>query len=213
MSSEKENARGLLLIVSSPSGAGKTTLCKRLRDEFPQIGFSVSYTTRPPRPGEVDGKEYAFVSSDTFQEMVTRDEFAEYATVHGNMYGTSEKRVRQALERGRDLLFDIDFQGARQLHTKFGDHVVLVFILPPSMGELEKRLRQRATDANDVIERRLRMAKEEMGHYHEYQYVIINDEIDEAYDKLRAIYLAQLQRADRQSGFARELLDRAESPA
>ena len=126
-----EGPRGLLLVVSSPSGAGKSTLCKRLRDEFPKIGFSVSYTTRLPRPGETEGVEYHFVSSETFTEMVAREEFAEHALVHSNMYGTSVAQVNDALEAGRDLLFDIDFQGGRQLRDRFGDDVVSVFILPP----------------------------------------------------------------------------------
>lgn len=190
--------RGLLLVVSSPSGAGKTTLCNRLRREFPALEFSVSYTTRPPRTGERHGVDYYFVAPERFAEMVTRDEFAEYALVHAHNYGTPAAAVQDALQRGRDLLFDIDFQGGRQLRQKFPGDVVLVFILPPSLGELERRLRARATDAPEVIERRLRVAREEIRHYPEYHYVIVNDDLDRAYQALRAVYLAEHQRTDRQ---------------
>lgn len=199
-------ARGLLLVVSSPSGAGKTTLCNRLRDEFPNLGFSVSYTTRPPRPGETDGVEYNFVTPHDFQEMIARDEFAEYASVHGNLYGTSARRVASAIEDGRDLLFDIDFQGGRQLRNKFPEDVVLVFILPPSLKELERRLRGRATDSAEVIERRVRVAREEMRHYVEYDYLVMNDQIDRAYDALRAVYLSQVHTRARQAVLAEHVL-------
>jgi guanylate kinase len=188
MSSE---ARGVLLVVSSPSGAGKTTLCNRLRDEFPRLEFSVSYTTRLPRLGETDGVEYNFVDQPTFQEMIAKDEFAEYAMVHGHMYGTTAARVSDALDHGRDLLFDIDYQGGRKLRQSFPNDVVSVFILPPSIGALAERLRRRATDQAEVIERRLRVATEELRHYHEYDYLVMNDELDRAYDALRAIYVAK----------------------
>ncbi len=200
------NYKGLLLVVSSPSGAGKTTLCRRLREEFPQLTFSVSYTTRAPRPGETHGVEYFFVDRDVFTEMVARDEFAEYALVHGNNYGTSAALVREALARGTDLLFDIDFQGGRQLRRKFPTEVVLVFILPPSLGELQRRLRARNTDAPEVIERRLRVAREELSHYGEYDYVIVNDDLDRAYDVLRGIYLSELHRCARQRQAAEAVL-------
>jgi guanylate kinase len=205
MSSER--FRGLLLVVSSPSGAGKTTLCNRLRQEFPKLGFSVSYTTRKPRPGETDGVEYNFVSHTRFQEMAAADEFAEYAMVHGNMYGTAARQVAGALEQGRDLLFDIDFQGGRQLRNRFRDEVVLVFILPPSLRELERRLRRRATDADDVIAQRLKVARSELAHYAEYDYLIVNDDFDKAYDALRAVYVAALHRRERQAALAQQLLE------
>jgi guanylate kinase len=201
-------ARGILLVVSSPSGAGKSTLCKRLRREFPELGFSVSYTTRAPRHGETDGVEYNFVDRSVFQEMVSRDEFAEYALVHDNMYGTAAKPVLASLEGGHDLLFDIDFQGSRQLHQRFPDDVVRVFVLPPSLDELAQRLRKRNTDAPEVIERRLRMAERELAHYDEYEYLIVNDDLDRAYDALRAVYLAQLHRVARQKHAAIALLER-----
>jgi len=205
MSSER--FRGLLLVVSSPSGAGKTTLCNRLRQEFPRLGFSVSYTTRQPRPGETDGVEYHFVSAARFQEMAAGDEFAEYAMVHGNMYGTSARQVATALGNGRDLLFDIDFQGGRQLRNRFREEVVLVFILPPSLRELERRLRRRATDADDVIAQRLKVARSELAHYAEYDYLIVNDDFEKAYDALRAVYVAALHRRERQAAVAQQLLE------
>ena len=198
--------RGLLLVVSSPSGAGKTTLCNRLRQEFPKIGFSVSYTTRPPRPGETDGVEYNFVSLDRFQEMAAADDFAEYAMVHGNMYGTSARRVADAISDGKDLLFDIDYQGGRQLRHKFPEDVVLVFILPPSIRELERRLRGRGTDSNEVIERRVRVAREELRHYDEYDYLVMNDHIERAYDALRAVYLSQTHTRARLAALAEHVL-------
>ena len=199
---------GILLAVSSPSGAGKTSLCTRLRDAYPGLGFSVSYTTRPPRAGEQDGREYHFVTTERFEEMIYAGEFAEYAQVHGNMYGTSTTQVETSLAAGRDLLFDIDFQGAQQLaaHAVFREYMTRVFILPPSLEELERRLRRRATDSDEVIERRLRMARRELAHYPEYEYVIVNDDFDQAYDALRAVYLAQLHRVARQHDAARLLL-------
>jgi guanylate kinase len=203
MSSE---GRGQLLVVSSPSGAGKSTLCRRLREEFEDLAFSISYTTRAPRPGETDGVEYHFVDVGAFQKMVARDEFAEHALVHGNMYGTSAATVEAVLASGRDLIFDIDFQGGRQLRARFGEDVVLVFILPPSLEELERRLRSRATDAADVIARRLEVARSEMEHYSEYDYLIVNDDLDPAYDALRGIYLACRHRTPRQRARAEQLL-------
>jgi guanylate kinase len=211
MSNRPARARGLLLVVSSPSGAGKTTLCNRLRAEFSSLEFSVSYTTRAPRPGETDGVEYHFADKPSFQEMIARDEFAEYAMVHGHMYGTSAALVSRALDEGRNLLFDIDYQGGRQLRHKFPDDVVLVFILPPSIAELEKRLRGRGTDSDEVIRRRVRVAREELRHYAEYDYLIMNDDIGRAYDALRAVYLAQLHTCGRQRAMADAVLSGQES--
>lgn len=215
MSSElnapRPHRRGMLLVVSSPSGAGKTTLCNRLRGEFEALDFSVSYTTRPPRPGETEGIEYHFTDLPTFQEMVARDEFAEHALVHGNMYGTSANKVREAIENGRDLLFDIDYQGGQQLRQKFPGDVVSIFILPPSIAELERRLRSRGTDAKDVIARRLRVAREELRHYDEYDYLIMNDELERAYDVLRAVYVGQLHNRSRQKAMAEAVLSGQES--
>ena len=202
--------RGLLLVVSSPSGAGKTTLCHRLIDEFPDIVFSVSYTTRPIRRGEEEGVDYHFVDEPAFDAMIKRGDFAEWAEVHGHRYGTSVSAVREALEGGRHVLFDIDYQGGRQLKAQFENEAVLVFVLPPSLEELENRLRKRATDEPEVIERRLAKAREELKQYGIYQYLIVNDELPRAYDRLRAIYLAAQSGADRMGHVAEALVREAE---
>jgi guanylate kinase len=182
-------ARGILLVVSSPSGAGKTTLCHRLMADYP-VTFSVSYTTRPRRNNEVEGVDYHFVDDETFSVMVRDNAFAEWARVHGHRYGTSRATVLENLSQGRDLLFDIDWQGAQQLNTKYPDETVMVFVLPPSLEDLAYRLRHRGTDAPDVVERRLAKAKEELGHYGEYHYLVYNQDLEQAYSDLRAIYLA-----------------------
>jgi len=187
--------RGTLLIVSSPSGAGKTTLTRRLLQEFAHppghLVFSVSYTTRPQRPGEVEGRDYHFVSPDQFEAMVRRGEFAEHAFVFGNRYGTAQAPVEAALDRGIDVIFDVDWQGGQMLHRRWPDDSLKVFILPPDLEVLARRLQGRATDAPDVIERRLRKAIEELNHYDEYQHLIVNDDLDRAYAVLRAIYLTR----------------------
>jgi guanylate kinase len=196
---------GLLLVISSPSGAGKTTLARRLAGEF-DLRFSVSYTTRAPRKDEVEGKDYHFVSRDHFAHMVERREFAEWAVVHGNQYGTAIATVNASLADGVDCLFDIDYQGGGQIRRLWPDDSVLCFILPPSMEELERRLRRRATDATDVIERRLAMAHQELTHYGEYDYLIVNDNLDHAYAKLRAIYVAAGCTRERNDALAQGLL-------
>lgn len=205
--------RGLLIVVSSPSGAGKTTLCRRLIDEFPDIVFSVSYTTRPIRRGEEEGVDYHFVDRVTFDAMVGREEFAEWAEVHGNRYGTTIEAVQQALEGGRHVLFDVDYQGGRQIKAKFEREAVLVFVLPPSLSELERRLRQRATDEAEVIDRRLEKALDELKQYSLYQYLIVNDELPRAYDRLRAIYLAAQSSIDRLGHVAEDLVSEAQQKA
>jgi guanylate kinase len=184
--------RGVLVIVSSPSGAGKTTLTRRLLAEFePRLEFSVSYTTRPIRAGEVDGRDYWFVNADDFERMAGRGEFAEHAIVHGNRYGTARAPIDAALAAGRDVIFDVDWQGGAALSAKWPDDALKIFILPPDLGVLESRLRQRATDAPEVIERRLKKAKEELEHFGEYQHLIVNADLDRAYAVLRAIYLTR----------------------
>ena len=181
--------RGILIIISSPSGAGKTTLARRLLAEFPELSFSVSYTTRPPRVGERDGVDYYFVSAGEFDQMIERDEFAEWAQVHGNRYGTSRRVVDDALASGRDVVFDVDWQGGRALAWRWPLDALRIFILPPDLGSLEQRLRRRATDSEEVIQRRLRVALEELRHHDEYEHRIVNDDIERAYGALRAIYL------------------------
>jgi guanylate kinase len=186
------SSRGVLVIVSSPSGAGKTTLTRRLLGEFgPQLEFSVSYTTRPPRPNEVEGVDYHFVSKQAFEDMVRRGEFAEYAYVHQNRYGTLQAPIEAALRRGSDIIFDVDWQGGAELSRHWPKDSLKVFILPPDLNELENRLRQRATDDPGVIERRLRKAREELEHFAEYQHLIVNDDLERAYATLRAIYLTR----------------------
>lgn len=184
--------RGVLVIVSSPSGAGKTTLTRRLLAEFaPNLEFSVSYTTRPIRPGEVDGRDYHFVTTREFELMVERGEFAEHAFVFNNRYGTAQGPVETALAAGRDVIFDVDWQGGAALSARWPTDSLKIFILPPDLDVLAMRLRSRATDAPEVIERRLRKAIEEVEHFDEYQHLIVNDEIERAYSVLRAIYLTR----------------------
>jgi guanylate kinase len=202
---------GLLVVVSSPSGTGKTTLCHRLLDEFPPLRFSVSCTTRKPRPGERDGVDYQFIDDATFDRMVEGGEFAEWAWVHGNRYGTTTAAVREALDDGRDVLFDIDYQGGRQIKAMFYSEAVLVFLLPPSLGELASRLRSRATDAPDAIERRLEKAHDELKHYGLYDYLIVNDDLDRAYDQLRAVYLAAQCEIQRMGRIAERLVKESEA--
>jgi guanylate kinase len=197
--------RGLLLVLSSPSGAGKTTLARRLADEL-KLRFSVSTTTRSPRAGEVEGKDYCFVSDARFDAMIAAGEFAEWAKVHGNRYGTSIATVEQTLRSGTDCLFDVDYQGGAAIRRNWPDESVLCFILPPSMDELERRLRRRATDEPQVIEQRLAMACQELEHYGEYDYLVVNDELERAYGELRAIYIAAQASRRRREGMAQSLL-------
>jgi guanylate kinase len=200
--------RGILLVISSPSGAGKTTLARKLAERH-NLHFSVSFTTRPPRPGERNGEDYHFVSNDQFSKMVEQQEFAEWAVVHGNRYGTAIKTVDQAIEQGKDTLFDIDYQGGRQIRQKWPNDSVLCFILPPSVEELERRLRQRATDSEETIARRLGVAHKELFHYTDYHYLVVNDQLDKAFDELRSIYIAERCRRDRNEPLAQALLAEA----
>lgn len=188
-------ARGTLFVVSAPSGAGKTTLCQRLMEERPGIEFSVSYTSRAPRAGEADGRDYNFVSRDEFMEMTARGEFAEWAEVHGNLYGTSASQLREALERGRDILLDIDVQGARQIRENFKEGVY-VFVMPPSLEELRRRLEERRSDTPEVIGNRLRNAINEIREYSKYDYVIVNDVFEGALKGLEAIVISNGLRTD-----------------
>ncbi|MFN0252370.1 MAG: guanylate kinase [Kofleriaceae bacterium] len=183
--------RGVLVIVSSPSGAGKTTLTRRLLATHSRLEFSVSHTTRPMRAGEVDGRDYHFISKDFFESMVERHEFAEWAFVHGNRYGTAMAPVEAALAQGRDMIFDVDWQGGAALSARWPADSLKIFILPPDLDTLARRLRQRATDAPEVIERRLQKAIEELEHFNEYQHLIVNDELERAYSLLEATYLTR----------------------
>jgi guanylate kinase len=189
MADQDVSKRGILMVVSSPSGAGKTTLAHLLA-QGERLEFSVSYTTRAPRPGERDGVDYKFVTEDEFTRMIEHGEFAEWAVVHGSRYGTAVHTVNRALEDGKDYLFDIDWQGGAQIRRQWPDESVLVFILPPSMAELERRLRRRATDSPEAIERRLAMARRELEHFAEYDYLVVNDNLETALKELSSIYVA-----------------------
>jgi guanylate kinase len=196
----------LLMVVSAPSGAGKTTLCDRLMNEFDSIAYSVSCTTRTPREGEVNGRSYHFMSVDEFQQRVAANEFLEHAVVHGNYYGTLKSSIRDALASGRDVLMDIDVQGAEQIrlfaqHGEDNDWIrdiyVDIFIAPPSMEDLQLRLWGRGKDEEDVIRRRLVRAQDELKCWNQYQYVVVNDRLDDSYHSLRCILLAERQRVRR----------------
>ncbi len=200
--------RGLLFILSSPSGAGKSTLSRMLLDADKGIGLSVSYTTRPPRPGEVEGVDYHFTDVETFKKMAANGEFMEWAHVFGHRYGTPKEAVKEILNNGRDVLFDIDWQGAQQLYQEAGPDVVRVFILPPSIEELEKRLHSRAQDSEEVIEDRMSRAKSEIGHWDGYDYVLINDDVQRCFAQVQDILTAERLKRRRQKGligFVRDL--------
>jgi len=188
--------RGTLVVVSAPSGAGKTTLCHEVRSVVPGLYYSVSYTTRAPRPGEVDGTDFHFIDDATFIAMRGRDEFAEWATVHGHLYGTPARALEGALGRGLDVLLDIDTHGARQLRQRYPE-AVSVFIMAPSMAELEERLRERKSDAAGDIARRLSRAREEIAAWRQYDYLIINRDVKEAVDQLATIIQAERCRSSR----------------
>jgi guanylate kinase len=194
--------RGLMLVLSSPSGAGKTTLSRRLLAEDGGVTLSVSVTTRKIRPGEVDGRDYHFIDRRRFDTLVEKDELLEWAEVFDNYYGTPEKPVMDALAGGHDVLFDIDWQGTQQLGEKARGDVVSVFILPPSIPELERRLHKRAQDDYETIHRRMAKAADEMSHWAEYEYVVINHEIDQAFADVKAILAAERLKRERQPGLS-----------
>ncbi len=197
MSSERTPRRGVLLIVASPSGAGKTSLCRRLMADHKNLELSVSMTTRGIRPGEVDGRDYHFVSHEEFHRLVAADAFLEWADVHGNCYGSPRAPVDRALAEGRDVLFDIDWQGARDVAETCPGDAVRVFILPPSLAELRRRLVTRSQDAEDVIERRVANAKGEIEHCDDFDYVLVNEDFDGSYSELAHIYHAERARRAR----------------
>ena len=192
--------RGLMLVLSSPSGAGKTTISRRLLERDPGIALSISATTRPARPGETDGTDYHFVSEARFEAMVESDAFLEHAQVFGHRYGTPKAAVFEELERGRDVLFDIDWQGTQQVAEKAPKDLVRVFILPPSTAELERRLRARAQDPEEVVQGRMAKAADEMSHWAEYDYVIVNRDIAASLAEVKAILTAERLRRERQRG-------------
>lgn len=191
--------RGLVLILASPSGAGKSTLARLLLQKH-RIDLSVSVTTRAKRPSEVDGIHYHFISEPRFRAMREHDELLEWAEVHGNFYGTPREPVEKALAEGRDMLFDIDWQGTVQVKDKLGDDVVAIFVLPPSLAELEQRLNRRAEDAPAVIARRLVNAKTEIAEWRRFDYVVVNDDLDRAYHEIESILVAERLRRDRVTG-------------
>jgi guanylate kinase len=201
--------RGVLFVLSSPSGAGKSTIARKLLVDEAELGMSVSYTTRPIRPGEKDGVDYHFVDLETFRTMVANHEFLEWAHVFGHRYGTPKADVFHTLGEGRDILFDIDWQGAQQLHQLAGGDVVRVFILPPSMEELRIRLERRATDSQDVIDARMSRAANEVSHWDGYDYVLVNDDVEHCFQCVKTILAAERLKRSRQTGiigFIRKLL-------
>jgi guanylate kinase len=194
--------RGLMLVLSSPSGAGKSTISRRLLAGNNALIMSVSATTRPKRAGEVEGRDYVFVDKSAFERMMKGGEFLEHATVFGNLYGTPAAPVRAALDRGQDVLFDIDWQGTQQLKEKAREDVVSIFVLPPSRAELERRLHTRAEDHADVIAQRMAKADDEISHWAEYDYVVVNDDVDKAQRQVEAILTAERLRRARQPGLS-----------
>jgi len=195
----KSNRRGLMVVLSSPSGAGKTTLTRKLLAAHGDMSMSVSATTRKPRPGEVEGHDYYFVSKDKFSEMIDNEDFLEHAKVFDNHYGTPRGPVEAALMGGQDVIFDIDWQGAQQLEQAAVDDLVKIFILPPDMRALEARLRTRAQDSDDVIAKRMSKSEAEISHWSEYDYIIVNEDVETALSELESIVIAERMKRRRQT--------------
>jgi len=203
--------RGLLIVLSSPSGAGKSTIARMLLDADPQTTMSISATTRPPRSTERDGVHYHFVDDSEFERMVERSEFIEWAPVFGYRYGTPAAPVKAALKAGKDIIFDVDWQGRQQIHAQMGEDMVQIFLLPPSMAELERRLRSRRTDSEEVINRRLAMARTEIEHWPEYDYVLVNEHTEQCLEQVQGIIRTERLKRWRQLGlvaFVRDLVSR-----
>ncbi len=201
--------RGLMFILSSPSGAGKTTMARRLLEAEENLAMSVSVTSRPVRPGEVEGRDYWFTDRERFMAMEREGAFLEWAEVFGNLYGTPLAEIAEGLREGRDFLFDVDWQGAQQLSQRAGADVVSVFLLPPSIEALEARLRTRATDSHAVIAARMARARDEIGHWDAYDYVVVNEVVDHCFQQVRTVLAAERLRRQRQTGlidFARTLM-------
>jgi len=208
MSSTLKN-RGMCFVLSSPSGAGKTTISRKMLEIDGDLTMSISYTTRPPRPGELDGVDYFFTSKDEFRDLINDNAFLEHAEVFGHFYGTPRKFVEDNLSAGIDVIFDIDWQGTHQLKGQMHADVVGVFILPPSMAELEKRLKNRAQDADEVVAKRMKKASREISHWKEYDYVLINNDLDETMESVNRILLAERLHISRQpqlEDFVQDLL-------
>ncbi len=209
MDPNKRSRRGLLIVLSSPSGAGKSTISRMLLAADPEVTMSISATTRPKRPGEVDDVDYHFVGETQFDRMIEEGEFVEWAPVFDYRYGTPKAPVKAALKAGRDILFDIDWQGTQQLHAAMGEDLVRIFILPPSMAELERRLRSRGTDSEEVVAFRMQRAASEISHWAEYDYVLINKDTSECLAQVRSIVAAERLKRQRQLGlvpFVRDLV-------
>ena len=202
---KKMKTEGLLFVVSGASGTGKTTLCRSMLRIFPNLRFSVSHTTRPQRPGDENGRDYFFISSEEFQKMIDQGDFAEWAEIYGHRYGTSKRMLEEALARGQDLILDVDGQGARQLRQK-GLPGTFIFILPPSLAELRRRLNKRKTEGKEALEERLRKARDEIGEARWYDFLILNDELKRAQQQLQAIILAEHCRRERLAGVLETLM-------
>jgi guanylate kinase len=185
-----KRTRGLLYVVSAPSGAGKTSLCRAITDSLEDLTHSVSYTTRKPRNGEIDGRDYHFVSQERFQAMINAGDFAEWAEVHANLYGTSRRMLDDMISKGIDIILDIDTQGAKQIKSKFSS-AVFIFIMPPSLEILEERLRNRKSDHEDEIKKRMRRAREEIKDYALYDYIVVNRDFERALSELRSVVIAE----------------------
>ncbi|MGI3184020.1 guanylate kinase [Nioella aestuarii] len=200
---QPDSRRGLLIILSSPSGAGKSTLAKRLMEWDPSLSFSVSATTRAPRPGEVDGKDYHFLTEKGFKTLVRDGAMLEHAHVFGNFYGSPMAPVKEAIDSGCDVLFDIDWQGAQQIKvSKLRDHVLSIFVLPPSIAELRRRLVSRGQDAPEVIQKRMQKSWDEISHWDGYDYVLVNDDLEVTFERLKTIVSAERLRQPQQPGLA-----------
>jgi guanylate kinase len=209
MAANSLKRRGLMFVLSSPSGAGKTTIAHRLLEDDLEIAMSISVTTRPMRPGENDGLDYRFTDRPAFEAMVEAGEFLEWAEVFGNLYGTPKAQIKAGLKEGQDFLFDIDWQGTQQLYQRMETDVVRVFLLPPSIGELEQRLRARSTDSDAVIRDRMARSRAEISHWDGYDYVVVNDDMNACFEQVRGILRAERLRRARQTGlvdFTRDLM-------
>lgn len=209
MAANSLKRRGLMFVLSSPSGAGKTTIAHRLLQDDLEIAMSISVTTRPIRPGETDGLDYRFTDRMGFEAMVDRGEFLEWAEVFGHLYGTPKAQIKAGLKEGQDFLFDIDWQGTQQLYQRMETDVVRVFLLPPSIRELEARLRARGTDGEEVIRERMARARAEISHWDGYDYVVVNDDMDACFEQVRGILRSERLRRARQTGlvdFTRDLM-------